>query len=46
MKALANDKIDVTKKIGMCFGKGEKTLGEMGKKCWLPGLSPFPTIFS
>ena len=46
MKAFADDisgKCDQILEI--CFGKGRKHCGKRGK-CWLPGFSPFPTMFS
>ena len=32
-------------KTETCFGKGRKHCGKR-RKCWLPGFSPFPTMFS
>ena len=44
MKALADDKINVTEKIEISFGKGRKHA--KWRKCWLPAFSPFPIMFS
>ena len=44
LKALADDKIKVTKKTDICFGKGKKQCGKR-RNCWLPAFSPFPTLF-
>ena len=45
LKALADDKINVTKKVEICFGKGRKHCGKR-RKCWFPAFSPFPAMFS
>ena len=44
-KAFADDKIDVSKKLVICFGKGIKHCGKW-RKCWSLAFSPFPTMFS
>ena len=45
LKALADDKLNVTKmKISLC-DRAENTVGK-GKKCWLPAFPPFPTMDS
>ena len=40
LKAFADEKINVTKKIEICCGKGRKHC-EKRRKCWLPAFSPF-----
>ena len=45
LKACADDKINMNKKIENCFVKGRKHCGKR-RKCWKPAFSPFPTIFS
>ena len=42
--AFADDKIELTEKIEICFGKGRKHCGKR-RKCWLPAFTPFPTSF-
>ena len=44
LKALADDKINVSEKLKFCVGKGRKHCGKR-RKCWLPAFSPFPTMF-
>ena len=45
LKAIADDKINLNKKIKTCFQKGRKHCG-ISKKCWLTAFSPIPTMFS
>ena len=45
LKAFADDKINVTKNIEICYENGRKHCGRR-RKCWLPSFSPFPTMFS
>ena len=44
-KAFADNKINVTEKIEICFGKSRKSCGKR-RKCWLAAFSPFHTMFS
>ena len=41
MKALADDKINVTRILKLVFGMVENIVGKR-RKCWLPAFSPFP----
>ena len=43
-KAFADDKIDVSQKTDICFGKGRKRA--KWKKCQIAAFFPFPTMFS
>ena len=45
LKAFADDKIIVTKRLKFGMRKGGKHCGKR-RKCWLPAFSPFPTMFS
>ena len=45
MKALADNKTDVSKKLKDFFGTGRKHFGKR-RKCWFPAFSPFPKMFS
>ena len=45
LKAFADNKIFVTKKLKLVFGRVENVVGKR-RKCWLPAFSPFPTMFS
>ena len=45
LKALADDKINVTEKLDFWGGKGRKCYGKR-RKCWLSAFSPFPIMFS
>ena len=45
LKAFADDKFDVAMMMISVFDRVEKTLWEK-RKCWLPAISPFPTMFS
>ena len=45
LKAFADDKINVTKKLKFALGLEEKNCKKR-RKCWLPAFSPFPTMFS
>ena len=45
LKAFADDKINVTKKLKFVVGWVENIVGKR-RKCWLPAFSPFPTMFS
>ena len=45
LKACADNKIHVTQKIEVCYGMSRKYCGKR-RKCWLPAISPFPTMFS
>ena len=44
-KAFADDKINVTEKKEIWFGKGGKHCGKR-RKCWLPAFSPLTAMFS
>ena len=47
LKAFADDKNKYKLKKEILLGMGRKHCGKMRKrKCWLPALSPFPTMFS
>ena len=43
LKAFADDKYNL--KTDILFGIGRKHCGKR-RKCWLPALSPFPTMYS
>ena len=43
-KVFEDDKLDVTQNI-ICLSYCRKHCGK-GRKCWLPVISPFPTVFS
>ena len=45
LKTFADDKINLTEKTEICFGKGRKHCWKR-RKCWLPAFSPYPTMFS
>ena len=45
MKAFAVDKIYVTQNLKFDLEKVQK-IGGNRRKCWLPALSPHPTMFS
>ena len=45
LKAFADDKINVSEKLKFVLGWVENIVGK-GRKCWLPAVSPFPTMFS
>ena len=45
LKVFADDKLNVTQKAKICFGKDRKYCGKSRKSC-LPAFSPYPTIFS
>ena len=45
LKALADNKINVTEKLKFVLEKGRKHCGKR-RKCWLPAPSPFSTMFS
>ena len=45
LKALADDKRNVTEKLIFVLGRVEKHYGKR-RKCWLPAFFPFPTMFS
>ena len=45
LKSFADDKINVTEKQKFFYGMIGKHYGKR-RKCWLPALFPFPTMFS
>ena len=45
LKAFADDKISLTEKLKYVSWERRKHCGKR-RKCWLPALSPFPTMFS
>ena len=44
LKAFADEKMNMTRKIENGFGKCRKHCGKR-RKCWLPAFSPFSTMF-
>ena len=45
LKAIADDKVNVTEKLKFVLGRVENIVGK-GEKCWLPAFSCFSTMFS
>ena len=45
LKAFASDKLNVAEMKVSPYDREENTVGKR-IKCWLPALSPFPTVFS
>ena len=45
LKEFADVNINVTEKLKFVVEKIENCVGE-GEKCWLPALSPFPSLLS
>ena len=49
LKALADDKLKITRKMISLLARVENTVGKgenAGNQCWLPAFSLFPTVFS
>ena len=42
-KAFAHDKLNATQKLNFAFGRVKKIVGKWN--CFLPAVSPFPTLF-